>query len=95
MWVRLFQKDGWDDRHGIREIIAGLREDQKTHEAAQLNNGSQAAGRAAAVPSIYWIGEIGIEPARSLVRFSLAELAGNQRQGPYPNLSRCSSRTRQ
>lgn len=47
-WVRLFRKDGWDDLHGIREIVAGLREDQRTHEAARLNNGSEAADRAVA-----------------------------------------------
>ena len=35
-WVRLFRKKGWDDLDRIREIIAGLREDQKSHEAARL-----------------------------------------------------------
>lgn len=48
-WVRLFRKDGWDDLDRIREIIAGLREDQKSHEAARLNNGSAAEGRAVAL----------------------------------------------
>lgn len=35
-WVRLFRKKGWDDLDRIREIIAGLREDQKQHEALLL-----------------------------------------------------------
>lgn len=44
-WVRLFRKDGWDDLDRIREIIAGLRDDQKDFEAERLNNGSHAADR--------------------------------------------------
>nr|VFJ57567.1 MAG: Replicative superfamily II helicase [Candidatus Kentron sp. DK] len=48
-WTRLFRKKGWDDLDRIREIIAGLREDQKTHEAAQLKNGPDAANRAVAL----------------------------------------------
>lgn len=48
-WVRLFRKDGWDDLDRIREIIAGLREDQKSHEAARLANGSAAEDRAVAL----------------------------------------------
>lgn len=48
-WVRLFRKDGWDDLDRIREIIAGLREDQRTHEKARLNNGSAAEDRAVAL----------------------------------------------
>ena len=48
-WVRLFRKSGWDDLHGIHEIIAGLREDQKSLEAQRLQNGSQAADRAVAL----------------------------------------------
>ena len=48
-WVRLFRKNGWDDLDRIREIIAGLRDDQKTFEADRLNNGSQAADRAIAL----------------------------------------------
>ena len=47
--VRLFRKDGWDDLDRIREIIAGLREDQKTHEESRLNNGSEAMDRAVAL----------------------------------------------
>ncbi len=48
-WIRLFRKDGWDDLDRIREIIAGLREDQRSHEAARLDNGSFAEDRAAAL----------------------------------------------
>lgn len=48
-WVRLFRKDGWDDLHGIHEIVAGLREDQKTHEAQSLRNGTEGADRALAL----------------------------------------------
>ena len=48
-WVRLFRKDGWDDLDRIREIIAGLREDQRTHEKASLNNGSAVEDRAIAL----------------------------------------------
>ncbi|GLS42869.1 DEAD/DEAH box helicase [Methylobacterium brachythecii] len=47
-WVRLFRKDGWNDLHAIHEIIAGLRKDQKEHEAASLKTGSDAADRATA-----------------------------------------------
>ena len=48
-WIRLFRKDGWDDLDRIREIIAGLREDQRSHETASLDNGSFAEDRAAAL----------------------------------------------
>lgn len=48
-WVRLFRKKGWDDLDRIREIIAGLRDDQKKFETNRLNNGSQAADRAIAL----------------------------------------------
>ena len=48
-WTRLFRKDGWDDLDRIREIIAGLREDQKIHEERCLNNGSEAMDRAIAL----------------------------------------------
>lgn len=48
-WIRLFRKDGWDDLHGIQEIIAGLREAQGDHEAARLDNGSLDADRAVAL----------------------------------------------
>ena len=48
-WVRLFRKDGWDDLDRIREIIAGLREDQRSHEKARLSNGSAVEDRAIAL----------------------------------------------
>ena len=48
-WLRLFRKDGWDDLDRIREIIAGLRSDQKIHEEGRLQNGSEAADRAIAL----------------------------------------------
>ncbi len=47
-WVRLFRKDGWDDLDRIREIIAGLRNDQGVHEERRLSNGSEAVDRAIA-----------------------------------------------
>ncbi len=47
-WVRLFRKEGWDDLDRIREIIAGLRNDQKVYEERRLQNGSEAADRAIA-----------------------------------------------
>jgi hypothetical protein len=48
-WVRLFRKADWDDLNRIREIIAGLREDQRTHEKARLSNGSAAENRVIAL----------------------------------------------
>ena len=39
-WIRMFRKRGWDDLDRIREIIAGLREDQKHFEQGRLQNGS-------------------------------------------------------
>ncbi|HSH28148.1 MAG TPA: hypothetical protein VK972_10360, partial [Wenzhouxiangella sp.] len=45
----VFRKEGWDDLDRIREIIAGLREDQRSHEAARLANGSAAEDRAVAL----------------------------------------------
>ncbi len=41
-WIRLFRKKRWDDLDRIREIIAGLREDQKQYEAGVLNEPSNA-----------------------------------------------------
>ena len=40
-WTRLFRKEGWDDLDRIGEIIAGLRNDQKTYEESCLANGSK------------------------------------------------------
>ena len=48
-WLRLFRKKRWDDLDRVREIIAGLREDQKAYEAKSLNNGSDAEDRAMAL----------------------------------------------
>jgi len=48
-WVRLFRKDGWDDLDRIREIIAGLRNDQNSHEERRLQNGSETVDRAIAL----------------------------------------------
>jgi replicative superfamily II helicase len=48
-WIRLFRKRGWDDLDRIREIIAGLRNDQKAYENNVLNNGSNAENRAMAL----------------------------------------------
>jgi len=48
-WVRLFRKQGWDDLDQIREIIVGLREDQKTFEASALQSGFDAQDRAMAL----------------------------------------------
>ena len=48
-WIRLLRKEGWDDLDRIREIIAGLREDQREFEKTSLNNGSDAEDRAMAL----------------------------------------------
>jgi hypothetical protein len=39
-WVRLFRKSNWDDLDRVREIVAGLREDQHEHEQAVLSKGN-------------------------------------------------------
>ena len=48
-WVRLFRKRGWEDLDQIREIIAGLREDQKTYERQQLQRKQHLADKATAL----------------------------------------------
>lgn len=48
-WVRLFRKRNWDDVDRIREIIAGLRHDQKTFESRVLETGDDAEDRAMAL----------------------------------------------
>lgn len=48
-WVRLFRKKGWDDLDRIREIIAGLREDQREYERSSFDSGSNAQDRAMAL----------------------------------------------
>ena len=42
-WVRLFRKSGWDDLDRIREIIAGLRNDQRTFEAGVFQDDDSRA----------------------------------------------------
>jgi superfamily II DNA/RNA helicase len=48
-WVRLLRKKGWNDLDRIREIIAGLREDQRQFEQSCLASGSNAQDRAMAL----------------------------------------------
>lgn len=47
-WLRLFRKKRWDDLDRIREIIAGLREDQRIFESNILANESDISNRAMA-----------------------------------------------
>ena len=48
-WVRLLRKKDWNDLDRIREIIAGLREDQRQFEQSSLASGSNAQDRAMAL----------------------------------------------
>lgn len=48
-WTRLFQAKGWDDLDRVRDIIAGLREDQVEHEQGQFRDGSDAENKATAL----------------------------------------------
>lgn len=48
-WVRLFRKQDWDDLDRIREIVVGLREDQREFEETVLKSGSDAGDRAIAL----------------------------------------------
>jgi len=48
-WVRLFRKSSWDDLDRVREIVAGLREDQRQHEQAALSNGNAHEDRLMAI----------------------------------------------
>jgi superfamily II DNA/RNA helicase len=48
-WVRLFRKNSWDDLDRIREIVAGLRDDQHICEAEVLNNGDNSRDRHMAI----------------------------------------------
>ena len=41
-WVRLFRKNQWDDLDRVREVVAGLREDQRQHEATLLESAKQS-----------------------------------------------------
>lgn len=48
-WVRLLRKRGWDDLDGVREIIAGLREDQEQYESDSLAKPDNEAAQAMAL----------------------------------------------
>ena len=48
-WIRLFRKSGWDDLDRIREIISGLREDQKIYEKEFLGGDSEASKQSMAL----------------------------------------------
>ncbi|MFW6253914.1 MAG: DEAD/DEAH box helicase [Chitinivibrionales bacterium] len=48
-WVRLFRKKGWNDLDRIREVISGLREDQRQYELTSLNCGSSTQDRVMAL----------------------------------------------
>lgn len=48
-WVRLFRKKGWDDLDRVREIVAGLREDQRQYERSSLDSGFEEQDRAMAL----------------------------------------------
>jgi replicative superfamily II helicase len=41
-WIRLFRKNQWDDLDRVREIVAGLRVDQKQYEATLLDSAKQS-----------------------------------------------------
>ena len=47
-WIRLFRKNQWDDLDRVREIVAGLRMDQKQHEARLLDTVKQSGSNAVA-----------------------------------------------
>lgn len=44
-WILLFSKQGRDGLERVREIVAGLRNDQNNNEARCLQNGSEAMDR--------------------------------------------------
>lgn len=48
-WIRLFRKDGWNDLDQIREIVSGLRDDQREREAELLDGSSQASDHSMAL----------------------------------------------
>ena len=48
-WIRLFRKKDWDDLDRVREIIAGLRDDQQEYEARQFEGGSDLENSAIAL----------------------------------------------
>lgn len=41
-WIRLFRKNQWDDLDRVREIVAGLRVDQRQHEATLLASAKES-----------------------------------------------------
>lgn len=47
-WIRLFRKNQWDDLDRVREIVAGLRVDQKQHEAVLLAAAKETGSNATA-----------------------------------------------
>jgi hypothetical protein len=47
-WLRLFRKDSWNDLHGIAEIVAGLREEQRIYEEELLRSNAETDGKAMA-----------------------------------------------
>jgi hypothetical protein len=51
-WIRLLRKNGWDDVDRIREIVAGLRENQREYEKTDLSSGSNAKDRVTALQLI-------------------------------------------
>lgn len=48
-WVSLLRKEGWDDLDRIREIVAGLRADQRQFEKRALDTGSNSQDRSIAL----------------------------------------------
>jgi DEAD/DEAH box helicase len=48
-WLRLLRKKHWDDLDSVREIVAGLREDQKTFESELLKKGKPEESSALAI----------------------------------------------
>lgn len=48
-WLRLLRKKHWDDLDSVREIVAGLREDQKTFETELLKKGKPEETSALAI----------------------------------------------
>ena len=64
-WVRLFRKESWDDLDRIREIVVGLREDQKEFEESLLKTGNDAEDQVMALRLVKRIGSSGGRAAKS------------------------------
>ena len=47
-WVRLLRKNSWDDLDAVRDIVAGLRRDQRQYESGVLSTGDDAHSRSMA-----------------------------------------------